>query len=77
MIDENYLIQKLEWVKYRLERLDLIEEKLFEMRQLAEYARDNKLNSTQIKVTNAKLRKLQQEVVDLDEQSKTFLLDVQ
>ncbi|WP_407312402.1 hypothetical protein [Desulfosporosinus sp. SB140] len=27
-IDENYLKQKLEWVKYRLEMLDLIEEKL-------------------------------------------------
>jgi len=77
VIDENYLNQKLEWVKYRLEMLDQIEEKLIDMRQLAEYVRDNKLSSQQIKVANAKLRKGQQEVDDLDNQSKTFLLDVQ
>lgn len=77
MDDESYLTQKLEWVKYRLERLDMIDEKLLEMRQLAEYSRDNKLSSKQIKVSNAKMRKCQQEVSEMEEQSKTFLLDVQ
>ena len=69
--------QKLEWVKYRLDRLDLIENKLTEMRQLAEYARDKKLSSKQIKAINEKMHKFQEEVTIIDEQSKTFNLDVQ
>jgi hypothetical protein len=77
VIDENYLKQKLEWVKYRLGRLDLIETKLTEMRQLAEYARGNKLSTKQIKAINDKLHKFQEEVIKMDEQSRTFNLDLQ
>ena len=77
MIDEDYLKQKLEWVKYRMDRLDQIEAKLAEMKQLAEYARDNKLSSQEIEASNAKLHELQQEVIKMDEQSKTFVLDNQ
>jgi len=77
VINENYLTQKLEWVKSRLDMLDQMETKLTEMRQLAEYARDNKLSSKQIKATNDKLHKLQKEVIEMDQQSKTFKLDVQ
>jgi len=77
MIDENYLQQKLAWVKYRMARLDQIETKLTEMRQLAEYARDNTLSSQEIKELNAQINKLQQEVIAMDEQSKTFWLDNQ
>ena len=77
MIDEDYLKQKLEWIKYRLDRLDQIEAKLTEMRQLAECARDNKLSSREIEETNAKLYRLQQEVIEMDEQSKIFCLDNQ
>ncbi|WP_407308131.1 hypothetical protein [Desulfosporosinus sp. SB140] len=77
MIDEKYLKQKLEWVKYRLNRLDQIETKLTEMRQLAEYARDNELSLRQIKAVNDKLHRLQKEVTEIDEESKTFKLDVQ
>jgi len=76
-LDESYLNQKLEWVKYRLAMLDQIEEKLTEMKQLAEQARDNLLSSNQIEASNEKLHKLQQEVVSLDEQSKIFWLDYQ
>ena len=77
VINENYLQQKLEWVKYRLGRLDQMEGKLAEMRQLAEYARDNQLSSQEIEASNAKLHKLQQEVIAMDEQSKTFWLEAQ
>ena len=76
-LEESYLNQKLEWVKYRLAMLDQIEEKLTEMKQLAEQARDNLLSSNQIEASNEKLHKLQQEVVSLDEQSKIFWLDYQ
>lgn len=75
MIDEKYLYQKLEWVKYRLDRLNQMESKLFEMKQLAEYAGDNKLSGKQIEASNAQLHKLQQEVIEIDEQSKTFWLE--
>ncbi|TGE32600.1 hypothetical protein [Desulfosporosinus sp. Sb-LF] len=77
MTDENYLIRKLEWVKYRLEMLNQIDEKLVEMRQLAEGARDNKLSGKQIKVINTRLHRCQQEVSEMDEQSRTFWLDFQ
>ena len=77
VIDENYLKQKLDWVKYRIDMLDQIEAKLTEMRQLAEYARDNKLGLKKIKEINDKFHELQKEVIEIDNQSKTFKLDVQ
>ena len=77
MLDDNYIQQKLEWVKYRLARLDQVETKLTEMRQLAEYARDNTLSNEKIKELNVKINKLQQEVIAMDEHSKTFWLDNQ
>ena len=77
MIDENYLNEKLEWVKYRLDKLDQIEAKLVEMKYLAEFARDHKLSSKQIEGINSKLRKFQQEVIEMDDSSKTFWLENQ
>ena len=77
MLDDNYIQQKLEWVKYRLARLDQVETKLTEMRQLAEYARDNTLSNEKIKELNVKINKLQQGVIAMDEHSKTFWLDNQ
>ena len=75
--DEDYLQQKLEWVQYRLDTLDQVEAKLTEMRQLAEYARDNTLSGEKIKEMNVKINKLQQEVIAMEEHSKTFWLDNQ
>ena len=77
MLDEDYLQQKLEWVKYRLDKLEQVEVMLLEMRKLAECARDNTLSSQEIKELNLKVNKLQQEVIAMDEQSKTFWLDNQ
>ena len=67
IVDENCLNQKLEWVKDRLEKLDEIEAKLIAMRHLAEFARDYKLSSKQIEGINTKLRKFQQELLEMDE----------
>jgi len=58
VIDEDYLQQKLEWIKYRFDKLDQIEAKLLEMRQLAEYGRDSTLSSQEIKALNEKINKL-------------------
>lgn len=75
LTDEEYLNLKLEWIKCRIEKLDLIEEKLTKMKQLAEFARDYKLSSEQTKSINSKIFKYQQEIIDMDEQSRTFWLD--
>ncbi|GAB6153857.1 hypothetical protein JCM17380_26070 [Desulfosporosinus burensis] len=37
MSDEDYMNEKLEWVKYRIEMLDQIEDKLIKMKQLVEF----------------------------------------
>jgi len=75
VIDENYLNLKLEWITCRIEKLDQIEAKLIKMKQLAEFARDYKLSSTQIESINAKIHRYQQEIIVLDEKSTTFWLD--
>ena len=75
--DKDYLQQKQEWVKYRLDKLDQVEEKLIEMRKLAEYARESILCSQEIKELNVKVNKLQQEVIAMDEHSRRFWLDYQ
>ena len=75
MIDRDYLNVKLEWITYRIEKLDQIEAKLMKMKQLAEFARDYKLSSKQIETINTKMFKFQQEINALDEQSRTFWLD--
>lgn len=77
MIEKDYLNEKQEWITYRIEKLDQIKVKLVEMRHLAEYARDYKLSGEQIEGINVKLRKLQQEVIEMDERSKTFWLENQ
>lgn len=73
--DEDYLTLKLEWTKLRIEKLDEIEAKLRKMKELAEFARDYKLSKKQIDLVNAKIHRFQQEILDLDEQSRTFWLD--
>ena len=60
-----------------MEALNHIEIKLTEMKALAEYARDNSLSRVQAQEINAKLQGLQQEVIELDEQSKVLWMDCQ
>lgn len=73
--NEDYLTLKLEWTKLRIEKLDEIEAKLCKMKELAEFARDYKLSKKQIDLVHAKIHRFQQEILDLDEQSRTFWLD--
>ncbi len=77
MINKNYLEQKLEWVKFKIKQLDLMETKLADMRQLAEYSRDNILSGEAIRELTQKMYQLQLEVSDIEGQSKTFLSDAQ
>lgn len=75
--NQDYLRQQLEWVKYRAEALDEIEVKLWEMKELAEFAKDNQLTPEEALKINAKLQELRKEVTKLDEQTRVFWLDCQ
>jgi flagellin-like hook-associated protein FlgL len=75
--NEDYLRQQLEWVKYRTEALDEIEDKLKEMKELAVFARDSELTPVEAREINAKLHELRREVTELDGQSQVFWLDCQ
>jgi polyhydroxyalkanoate synthesis regulator phasin len=75
--NEDYLKQKLEWVEQRMEALDEIETRLREMRELAEYARDNDIDSAEAQELNERLQAMQQEVTELDEKTRVFWMDCQ
>ena len=68
----DYIKEKLEWVKYRLAMLDIIEGKLKQMRDLAEYARDNLLSELEKAEMNTRLNRLGKDVTELDDQSRKF-----
>jgi flagellin-like hook-associated protein FlgL len=76
-MDDNYLKQQLEWVKYRIKMLDVIEIKLKEMRELAEYASKHDLTADEKGAINDQLKTLQQQVNELDAKSKNFWLEHQ
>ncbi len=73
--NEDCLKQKLEWVKQRMQALDEIEARLREMRELAEYVRDNDISSAEAQELNDRLRAMQEEVTELDEKTRVFWLD--
>ncbi|WP_143327664.1 hypothetical protein [Clostridium sp. USBA 49] len=70
MDEKEELIQELQRVKYRIQILDMIEERLLIMRQLAEVVRDNKLNENKIREINQRIEKLVNEINSLDEESR-------
>jgi DNA repair exonuclease SbcCD ATPase subunit len=75
--NEDYLRQKLEWVEQRMQTLDEIDARLREMRELAEYARDNDICSAEAQEINGKLQAMQQEVNELDDKTRVFWMDCQ
>ncbi|MBW6411561.1 hypothetical protein KYD98_15860 [Clostridium sp. YB-6] len=64
------LKQELMWVKYRQRMLDIIEEKLFQMKQLAEKAKEKSLSADESKELNDRLNNLAEQVKALDEESR-------
>ena len=67
---EMYLKQKLQKVKKRKKALDMMEDKLKQMRKLAVHVRDNNPGSEECQRINETFLKLKSEVEDLDEYSK-------
>ena len=64
------LEQELQWIQYRQKMLDIIEEKLLEMRQLAERAKQENLTTGEIEAINARLNDLALQVKALDSESR-------
>lgn len=64
------LQQELQWVKYRQKMLDIIDEKLLEMKQLAELVKQGNLTAGEVEELNARLNDLAAQVRALDSESR-------
>ena len=64
------LEQELLWVKYRKNMLDIIDEKLFQMREIAEKIKNQKLSKKEIEELNSKLNILKMQVKAIDGESR-------
>ncbi|KMY55502.1 hypothetical protein AC623_17435 [Bacillus sp. FJAT-27231] len=65
---KNFLEEQLQWCKERDSILEQIDEKLREMKQIAEYALEYELTSIEIDELNDQLNKLKREVHSLEKQ---------
>ena len=66
------LKSELQWVKYRIRMLDIIEEKLVQMRNMAEIAKERKLSVDEVKVINTEINNLVEQARAIDEESRKF-----
>lgn len=64
------LKEELQWVKYRMRMLDIIEEKLVQMRNMAEVAKEVDLNTDEVNSINTEINNLVEQVRALDEESR-------
>lgn len=70
MIDEDDVFEELQWVKYRLNILDIIEKKLFTMKGLAQKVQNSSLSKSEIDELNRKLNNLAAQIKALDQESR-------
>jgi uncharacterized protein (UPF0218 family) len=64
------LEQKLQWVRYRQKMLDSMEEKLLEMKQIAEKAKKGNLSLTDLETMNYRLNNLAEQIRAIDSKSR-------
>lgn len=64
------LEQEIQWVQYRQKMLDIIEEKLLQMKQLAEQAKEENLSPAELELLNDRLNNLAEQVRALDSESR-------
>ncbi|AGY77298.2 hypothetical protein [Clostridium autoethanogenum] len=64
------LEEKLQWVKYRQQMLDIMEKKLLKMRKIAEQAKQDNIDEKYLKVLNDKINDLAAQVRALDGESR-------
>lgn len=77
MSEDTYAEEKLIWIKQRLAILEKVDEKLKEMKEIAEYARDSELSEGEKIAINIQINKLNYEVKILYEKEKHFCLEWQ
>lgn len=65
---KKFLEEQVEWCKRQDAILEKIENKLYEMKALAEYARDRNLSLVESQLINTQLNTLKQEVNSLEQQ---------
>jgi hypothetical protein len=69
---KHKLEQELQWVKYRQKMLDIIEEKLLQMKQLAEQAKQGDHTAKELEELNSKINNLALQVNALDGESRRW-----
>lgn len=67
--DLQKLKEELEWVRYRIKMLDIMEKKLFEMRKIAENATYD-ISSEEREELNKKIKSLESQVNGINGESK-------
>jgi hypothetical protein len=77
MIEDGYEKERAKWTLHRLKIFDEIEEKLAEMKKIAVYARDNKIDAQETEELNKKISQLGNEVQALYEKNKNFWIEWQ
>lgn len=72
--EKEELIQQLkaelQWVKYRMRMLDIIEEKLLQMKRMAEIAKESNFSSEEIEAINVEIHNLEEQVKAIDSESR-------
>lgn len=66
------LKSELQWVKYRIRMLDIIEEKLVQMRNMAEVAKERNLSEDEVESINTQINNLAEQARAIDEESRKF-----
>lgn len=64
------LERELRWMRYRQKMLDIIEEKLLQMKQIAEQAKEDNLRPIELENLNDRLNNLAEQVRALDSESR-------
>lgn len=64
------LEQELQLVQYRIKMLDIIEEKLIQMREMAEQIKEGNLTIKGIEVLNIEINNLAEQIKAIDGESK-------
>jgi hypothetical protein len=64
------LEQELQWVKYRQRMLDIMEGKLFQIKELAEQAKEGNFTAVELEALNVKINNLATQVIAIDSESR-------
>ena len=67
---KQQLQQELQWVLYRQKMLDIMDEKLLEMKLLTEQAKRGNLSPEELEVLNRRLKNLAAQVRAIDSESR-------